>query len=269
MRYVILFFLFSLSLAFSQEQSPYPGYHLEWNDEFNGAKLDNENWKFWTGGHGWGNDELEYYTARKKNVFVKKGKLVIEARKEKYEKNDYTSGLVTTQGKREFKYGRIDIRAKLPKGKGIWPALWLLGNNHSTIGWPASGEVDIMELLGHEPGTIYATMHWGPAGASVSQKIGGKFSIAGADFSKQFHVFSFEWDEKIMKWYVDNVAYFTSSADVVTGTYPFDNRFFILMNIAVGGKWPGYPDEKNIFPQRMYIDYVRVYQKSSVMNLKK
>ncbi len=238
----------------------YPGLTLNWSDEFNGPTLDNNTWNYETGGGGWGNNELENYTNSSKNSFITNGGyLVIEARQETPGGTDYTSARLQTKGKKEFKYGRMDIRAKLPKGKGLWPAIWMLGSNISTTPWPACGEIDIMELLGQQPNTMYGTMHWGIAGQG-STHIGGNYALSGEDFSQKFHVFSIVWDATKIEWYVDDQKFFTGNKTDVNGNYPFDNNFFFLLNVAVGGAWPGNPDATTVFPQRMIVDYVRVYQ---------
>jgi hypothetical protein len=237
----------------------YPGLTLKWSDEFDQTSLDLNSWNYETGGGGWGNNELENYTNSDKNSYLTKGYLVLEARQETAGSSNYTSARLQTKGKREFKYGRMDIRAKLPKGKGIWPAIWMLGSNISTTPWPACGEIDIMELLGHEPNKMYGTMHWGNVGSQSSQS-GGNYTLPGEDFSQKFHVFSIVWDAAKIDWYVDNQKFFTGNKSVVTGNYPFDNSFFFILNLAVGGGWPGNPDATTVFPQRMFVDYVRVYQ---------
>ncbi len=236
----------------------YSGLSLTWSDEFNGPKLNTNTWNYDTGGGGWGNNELENYTNTIKNAYITHGGyLVIEARKEL--DGSFTSARLQTKGTKEFTYGRMDIRAKLPKTKGIWPAIWMLGSNISTTPWPACGEIDIMELLGHQPNTVYGTMHWGQAGQG-SVHIGDRYVLSGGDFSQKFHVFSIVWNSSKIEWYVDNVKYFTGNKSDVTGTYPFDKSFFFLLNVAIGGNWPGAPDDSTVFPQRMIVDYVRVYQ---------
>ncbi len=237
----------------------YPGLSLKWSDEFDQASLDLTSWSYETGNSGWGNNELENYTNSDKNSYLTKGYLVLEARQEAAGNNNYTSARLITKGKREFKYGRMDIRAKLPKGKGIWPAIWMLGSNISTTAWPACGEIDIMELLGHEPNKMYGTMHWGVANGPSSQS-GGNYILPGEDFSQKFHVFSIVWDTDKIEWYVDNQKFFTGNRSSVTGNNPFDDSFFFILNLAVGGNWPGNPDATTVFPQRMLVDYVRVYQ---------
>jgi beta-glucanase (GH16 family)/uncharacterized protein YcfL len=236
----------------------YPGLSLVWNDEFSGPNVNSNTWNYETGGGGWGNNELENYTNSTKNAYITDGGyLVIEARKEL--DGSYTSARLQTKGNKEFTYGRMDIRAKLPKTKGLWPAIWMLGSNISTTPWPACGEIDIMELLGHQPNTVYGTMHWGQAGQG-STHIGNSYVLSDGDFSQKFHVFSIVWDSSKIEWYVDNVKYFTGNKSDVTGNYPFDKSFFFLLNVAIGGNWPGAPDASTVFPQRMIVDYVRVYQ---------
>jgi beta-glucanase (GH16 family) len=234
---------------------------LVWSDEFLGKTLDNGSWTCETGGSGWGNNELEYYTNSLNNSFLTGGYLVIEARKETMGSNNYTSARIISKDKKTFTYGRIDIRAKLPKGQGIWPALWMLGNNISQqgFGWPACGEIDIMELLGHEPSKVYGTVHWGISGQG-STHIGGNTTLATGDFSGSFHVFSLQWNTSKLTFLVDDVAFFTANKTDVGANYPFDKPFFFIMNVAVGGNWPGNPNTSTTFPQRMLVDYVRVFQ---------
>jgi hypothetical protein len=237
----------------------YPGMSLAWSDEFDGSTLDNSSWTREIGGWGWGNNELEYYTNSTKNSFTSEGYLVIEARKETNGSNNYTSARIISKDKRTFTYGRIDIRAKLPKGQGIWPALWMLGNNISQVSWPACGEIDIMELLGHEPKKSYGTIHWGPAGGG-STHIGGNYVLPSGDFSDSFHVFSLLWETDKFTFMVDDNVFYTADKNQVNGDYPFDKPFFFIMNVAVGGNWPGNPDGTTVFPQRMIVDFVRVFQ---------
>jgi beta-glucanase (GH16 family) len=242
--------------------STYPGYTLVWSDEFSGSTLDANNWNQETGNGngGWGNNELEYYTNSLKNTFVSNGNLIIEARKEPIGGFNYSSGRMTTQNKKTFKYGRIDIRAKLPVGKGIWPALWMLGSNISSVGWPACGEIDIMELIGTFPNRISGTIHWKSASGAATHQ-GADYNLSSGDYSQQFHVFSIVWQQDIIKWYVDDNLFLTKTASDLGGsTNPFNNDQFFLFNVAVGGNWPGPPDAGTIFPQRMFVDYVRVFQ---------
>lgn len=237
----------------------YPGINLAWSDEFSSNYINPANWSYDTGGSGWGNNELQYYTNSSKNAYTTGGYLVIEARKEAMGSNNYTSARMISKDKKTFTYGRIDFRAKLPKGQGIWPALWMLGNNIGTTPWPACGEIDILELLGHEPQKMYGTIHWGAAGGA-STHIGGNSTLSSGTFSDKFHIFSLKWDANQLSFLVDDISYFTATKSQVNGNYPFDKPFFFIMNLAVGGNWPGNPDNTTVFPQRMIVDYVRVYQ---------
>jgi beta-glucanase (GH16 family) len=240
----------------------YPGYTLVWNDEFNGTALDLNTWnqEIGNGSNGWGNNELEYYTSSTKNTFISNGNLIIEARKEPVSGFNYTSGRMTTQNKKAFTFGRIDMRAKLPVSKGIWPALWMLGANINTVSWPACGEIDMMELIGTYPGRCYGTMHWKPVSGTNTNK-GSEYNLPSGNFSQQFHVFSIIWTQDTIKWLVDDHLYLTTTkADVGTANYPFNADQFLIFNVAVGGNWPGSPDANTVFPQRMFVDYVRVFQ---------
>ncbi|MBS0000433.1 MAG: family 16 glycosylhydrolase [Cyclobacteriaceae bacterium] len=240
----------------------YPDLILVWGEEFNGPGIDTEAWTFELGDGcpdlcGWGNNELQDYTAEEENVRISNGKLVITALKEDNSQN-YTSARMITRGNREFQYGRIDIRARLPYGQGIWPAIWMLGANIGQVGWPRCGEIDIMELVGHLPGVSHGTAHFDVGGW---QSKGSSYSLsAGQTFTDEFHVFSILWEKDNIKWYVDYQKFFELSGETVGGTYPFNNPFFFILNIAVGGNWPGNPDGTTVFPQVMEIDYIRVFQ---------
>jgi len=238
----------------------YSGYNLVWSDEFNGSSLNTQDWNYETGGSGWGNHELENYTSRLQNVFVSSGNLVIEARKEDYNGNEYTSARINTMSKKEFKFGRIDIRAKLPVGKGLWPALWMLGSDISQAGWPACGETDIMELIGTYPNRVVGSFHWQKQDGSVGSVSNFK-ELSSEDFSHQFHVFSLVWKQDSLVILVDDQPYsVASSQTVINGNYPFNASSFFIFNVAVGGDWPGPPNNTTAFPQRMFVDYVRVFQ---------
>lgn len=238
----------------------YPGYHLVWSDEFDSTAINTNDWNFETGGNGWGNHELEYYTPRTQNAFVSSGNLVIEARSEQYGSNNYTSARMTTANKKTFQYGRIDIRAKLPVSAGMWPALWMLGSNISSAGWPACGETDIMELIGKNPTQVVGSFHWLKSGGAEGT-VNNAYGLS-EDFSKHFHVFSLIWEKDSMQILVDDNVYVLGDAqNINSGTYPFNAPFFFIFNVAVGGDWPGPPDGTTQFPQRMFVDYVRVFQK--------
>ena len=239
----------------------YPGYTLTWSDEFAGTSLDQTAWNQEIGNNnGWGNNELEYYTNSLKNVFLSNGNLIIEARKESMLGFNYSSARLTTQNKKNFKFGRIDIRAKLPVAKGMWPALWMLGANITSVSWPACGETDIMELVGTYPGRVSGTLHWKAANGTHASK-GSSYNLGSGDFSQQFHVFSAVWAKDIIKLYIDDLLYVTTTVDDAgAANYPFNAEQFLLFNVAVGGDWPGSPDASTSFPQRMFVDYVRVFQ---------
>ena len=238
----------------------YAGYSLAWADEFNVKDINANSWTFETGNNnGWGNSELEYYTDRTQNVFVSGGNLVLEARAEPYNTFKYTSTRMITKNKKIFKFGRIDVRAKMPKGKGIWPALWMLGNNIDQVNWPACGEMDILELLGHEPNKIYGTMHWGNSTAAHASK-GTSYTLPTGSFDQQFHVYSLIWKMNDLRVLIDDQEFLRVASTDVSGTYPFNSDFFFIFNIAVGGAWPGSPDNNTVFPQRMVVDYIRVFQ---------
>jgi beta-glucanase (GH16 family) len=241
----------------------YSGYKLAWADEFNGTKINAADWGYDIGGSGWGNNESQYYTNDPKNSYIKNGKLVIEAMKEKVSGKEYSSARLLTKGRKEFMFGRIDIRAKLPFGKGIWPALWMLGSNIDQIKWPACGEIDIMEYLGHDQKTTYGTIHWGDQGSSTSKNTQGVYKLTGTKtFADEFHVYSMDWEKDKLSILVDDkVIFTTTAAKLGANPYPFNAPFFFIFNVAVGGNWPGYPDATTTFPQRMEVDYVRVFQK--------
>lgn len=233
----------------------YAGYTLVWSDEFSGSTIDATNWSFETGNSGWGNHELEYYTNSLNNAHVSNGNLIIEARAENIGGSNYSSARMITKGKKSFKYGRVDIRAKLPKGKGIWPALWMLGENIDAVGWPTCGEIDMMELIGQQPNIIYGTLHWGP---TTGHFYGKTLGLSSGTFADSFHVYTMKWTASSIELLVDDVSYLLM--DTTTGSFPFNANFFFIFNIAVGGDWPGSPDSSTQFPQRMVVDYVRVFQ---------
>jgi len=215
-------------------------------------------WTYELGAGGWGNQELQTYTSSADNSYVSNGNLIIEARKNG---GDYTSARIVTRDKKEFMFGRVDIRAKLPYGQGIWPALWMLGANFPEEGWPNCGEIDIMELVGHEPDIVHGTAHWGPAGQTFSNNDGEEIGLEDEIFADRYHVFSIVWEFNSVKWYMDDTLYFSINQNTVGNqAYPFNQDFFFIFNIAVGGQWPGNPDQSTSFPQRMFVDYIRVFQ---------
>jgi len=242
---------------------------LIWSDEFEGEAGTPVNADYWTaeiGGHGWGNNEHQYYTDRPENAALDgEGHLTIVARRENPGDYDchygpclYTSARLITQDKFEFTYGRVEARIQIPRGQGIWPAFWMLGANFDEVGWPASGEIDILENVGFEPRTVHGTVH-GP-GYSGANGRGASYSL-DVDFADDFHIYAIDWDPDAIRWYVDGeMFHILTPADLGGRPWVFDHDFFLLLNIAVGGNWPGYPDDTTEFPQTLRVDYVRVYQ---------
>jgi beta-glucanase (GH16 family) len=232
----------------------YDGFELAWSDEFDGSSINTNNWGYDIGAGGWGNSELQSYTSSPVNSFVEDGKLSIVATK-LYA--TYNSARLLSKNKKDFTYGRIDIRAKMPVGKGIWPALWMLGANISQVSWPRCGEIDIMEYLGHIPKQVHGTVHYNDGG---HRYIGGQYTLSGSEgFNAKFHVFTILWSEYGIRWYVDYQPFY-SIDDTDVKFEAFRLPQFFIMNVAVGGVWPGYPDETTVFPQTMQVDYVRVFQ---------
>ena len=248
-----------------------PAWRLVWSDEFNGpdgAAPDPLNWTYDLGGNGWGNHELETYTARPQNVSIQNGQLVITARQESFTGSDgiprnYTSARLKTQGKASWAYGRIEARIQVPAGVGLWPAFWTLGANFPQVGWPACGEIDIMENIGREPYTVHGTAH-GPGFASAGLG-GASFLHTGRRFADDFHLFALEWTPGLLRWSVDNQVYFTLTTNGLPAgaKWVFTQPEFLVLNVAVGGDWPGPPNAFTQFPQTMRVDYVRVYAPSA------
>jgi len=238
------------------------GYNLAWSEEFDGDALDTDAFNYDIGDGcpnlcGWGNNELEWYTDQAENIFVKDGQLTIRATKSG--SSNYNSAKIHTKDKQKFQFGRIDIRAKLPEGQGIWPAAWLLGQNIDAVGWPACGEIDIMEMVGHEPKKVHGTAHWGPQGGQ-NRFNGNSFSLS-EKFSDNFHVFSLVWEANELIWYVDELEMHRITPDNMQGEqYRFNQAFYMILNVAVGGNWPGSPDSSTEFPQEMVVDYIRYFQ---------
>jgi len=234
---------------------------LVWSDEFNYKGLPDQNkWGYDTGGHGWGNNELQYYTfKKKKNARVENGHLVIEAHKEQIGSNAYTSARLVTKGKGDWTSGRIEVRAKLPKGLGTWPAIWMLGSK-TPLTWPDDGEIDIMEHVGFDQGNIHASVHT----KKYNHVIGTQKTdtIRVNDCSDAFHVYQLDWDAETIRVGIDNNYYFTFKNEHTDRTaWPFNEPIYLLLNIAVGGNWGGQKGvDSTIYPLRMEIDYVRVYQ---------
>ena len=244
---------------------------LTWSDEFNssnGSGVDLSKWVFDVGGKGWGNHELECYTNRPQNAYIQAGNLVIQAVRENYTGTDgvsrkYTSARLKTVGKFSQTYGRFESRIEIPSGQGMWPAFWMLGDDIEKLGWPDCGEIDIMENIGKEPSTVHGSIH-GP-GFSGADGIEAHYTLpAKRRFADDFHVFAVEWEPNTIRFYVDDDLYATRTrSDMAPGRkWVFDHPFFLLLNIAVGGDWPGDPDATTVFPQNMLVDYVRVYRRA-------
>lgn len=266
---IVLSFVVVSGVGWSQLPAAQAGYVLVWNDEFsvaNGSRPDASRWVIETGGDGWGNHELETYTDRAQNIHVQDGNLVITANRETYKGSDgitrkYTSARLKTSGLFEQKYGRFEARMKIPRGQGMWPAFWMLGNNNDTVGWPDCGEIDIMENIGKEPNKVHGSMH-GP-GYSGGHGLSGTYTLPSGKFSDDFHIFAVEWEPSVVRFYVDSTLYETRTpTDLPKGKkWVFDHPFFLLLNVAVGGDWPGSPSSGTAFPQRMLVDYVKVYSR--------
>jgi len=251
-------------------------WRLAWSDEFdgpNGSPVDSTKWSFDIGGNGWGNNELETYTNRTANAELQGGSLIIRALKESFTGPDkitrnYTSARLLTRNKFTQTYGRFEARIKIPYGQGIWPAFWMLGNDLDTAGWPSCGEIDIMENIGREPSIVHGTLH-GP-GYSGANGITAAYTLTAPQrFADNFHTYAVEWEPNVIRFYVDGLLYKTRTpADLPGGTsWVFSHPFFIILNVAVGGDFPGNPDATTVFPQQMQVDYVRVYQRSMPSNV--
>ena len=245
------------------------GYTLVWSDEFNGSSISTVNWVHEIGDGtdyglpvGWGNNELQLYTNASQNSYLEdisddNAALVIEATESA--PGEYHSAKLTTSGLRSFRYGKIDARIKLPTAQGMWPAFWMLGDNFSTLGWPGCGEIDILELVGFEPNTIRGNLHYVDSDQRYASAEGDPAIIAES-FSEDYHQFGMEWTPNEITYLLDDVVYKTVSIDN-EGMKEFDRSFYLILNIAVGGNWPGSPDASTVFPQKMYVDYIRYYGK--------
>jgi beta-glucanase (GH16 family) len=248
---------------------------LSWSDEFNGADgsaVDSTKWVYDTGGNGFGNSEYEYYTSGTANAVQQGGNLVITATTAgasshtcSYPSNgpcQYTSARIKTLGKFSQQYGRFEARIQIPEGQGIWPAFWMMGDNINSVNWPSCGEIDVMENIGKEPSINHGSMHMPASGSTSDDQLTGMYTLAGGGkLGDAFHIYAIEWTSSQVAFYVDDTLYETQTKAGATGrTWEFDHPFFILLNVAVGGTWPGAPDSTTTFPQTMKVDYVRVYQ---------
>ena len=249
-------------------------WNIVWNDEFKSTAINPGNWVFETGGGGWGNNELENYTSRTNNARIVNGQLIIEADQENYGGSSYTSARMKTQGKWSWTYGRVEARIKIPRGQGIWPAFWMLGTNIGSVGWPTCGEIDIMENIGKtsDQGTVHGTIHGPQSGGDYNGGAGvsGTYTLPGGKaLADDFHIYAVEWTPNQIKWFMDTNQYFTATAAGLPGgaTWVFTQPQFLLFNVAVGGNWPGNPNGTTVFPQQMVVDYVRVYQQTSPLQI--
>ncbi|HEY9061035.1 MAG TPA: carbohydrate binding domain-containing protein [Pseudobacteroides sp.] len=239
-------------------------YTLAWSDDFDGDSINSDNWNVADTNVVYNNELEAYKTA---NAYVQDGNLVLEAKKEAYLGKNYTSGKVFTKGKQAWTYGRFEIKAKMPESQGIWPAIWMLPEDDNIYGgWPQGGEIDILELLGHQPNKIYGTVHYGNPHASGQ----GEYTLQSGKFSDSYHIYAFEWDPGEMRWYIDGTLYHTekswytrdeNEADSITYPAPFNRDFHLILNVAVGGDWPGNPDSTTILPSKMFVDYIKVYER--------
>ena len=266
--YSLLLFTLSGCETENVQTLPQRNWQLVWSDDFNGAadvSPDAAKWKFDIGvgpnNDGWGNSELQYYTDRTSNVSMDgNGSLAITARRESYSGSGFTSARIKTIGLFDQAYGRFEARIKSPWGPGIWPAFWLLGSNVETIGWPQCGEIDIMEIRGQKPNMMNGTVH-GP-GYSGGASITKTFALENGRFDVDFHVFAVEWGNDYIDFFVDNSLYQRITPGNITGDWVFDHPFHIILNVAVGGNYLGFPTSQTPFPQTMYVDYVKVYREA-------
>jgi beta-glucanase (GH16 family) len=266
---IITILVGSYSLPANDSDRRANDWQLVWSDEFNYAGLpDSAKWKYDTGGHGWGNKELQFYTqGRKENARVEKGSLIIEARRDNWKGHEYTSARLVSKGKGDWTYGRFEARAKLPTGKGTWPAIWMLPTGWKYGSWPNSGEIDIMEQVGYEPHVVHSSVHTKNYNHNIGTHKTAKTNLPTA--TNEFNVYAVEWTPEEIRGYVNDKHYFTFKNERLTNSsadfrqWPFDQPFHLLLNIAVGGTWGGtHGVDRNIWPQRMEIDYVRVYQQA-------
>jgi len=264
---LIVLLLGSSFVCYSQNVGARNEWRLVWSDEFNYEGLpDASKWSYDVGGHGWGNKELQYYTdKRKENARVENGNLVIEARRDSWEGHKYTSARVVSKGKGDWTYGRFEVKAKLPSGRGTWPAIWMLPTGWEYGRWPNSGEIDIMEHVGFDPDVIHVSVHTKSYHHSINTQKSSKIEVKHA--RNDFNVYAVEWTPEEIRGFVNEQHFFTFKNERLTKPaadfkqWPFDKPFHLLLNIAVGGMWGGQKGvDESIWPQRMEVDYVRVYQ---------
>jgi beta-glucanase (GH16 family) len=264
MKKQALMFLLGLSWAAGEiRANDFP--RLVWQDEFDGPAIDANRWEFEVNARGGGNNELQYYVTN--NAWVSNGCLYLEARRERYTgpegTREFTSSRLRTLNRGDWRHGRFEIRAKLPTGRGFWPAIWMLPTDNAYGGWPRSGEIDIMEIIGHKPNVLHGTLHYANL-KGVHTFHGTNTTLRTGTFADDFHVFGLEWRTNEFRWFLDQQLYQVQTnwpSKVGAFPAPFDQKFHLILNVAVGGNWPGAPDVKTVFPQAMVVDYVRVYGK--------
>lgn len=253
---LLTFSVIGTVFAFSNTVKAADNYELVWSDEFNGNSLDTNTWNYeiGTGSWGWGNNEQQYYTDR--NIKVSNGTMKITAKREGYGGMKYTSSRITTKNKKNFKYGKIEARIKMPKFKGVWPAFWMLGANQDSVGWPKCGEIDIMEAINDE-NLVYGTLHWFNDLGNNNADSGSSVAVANRT---EYHVYGVEWTADKLRWYVDGKVYRTM--DVSNDSFSeVRKEYFVIFNMAIGGQWPGYDIDETAFPATMEVDWVRAYKK--------
>lgn len=253
---LLTFSVIGTVFAFSNTVKAADNYELVWSDEFNGNYLDTNTWNYeiGTGSWGWGNNEQQYYTDR--NIKVSNGTMKITAKREDYGGMKYTSSRITTKNKKNFKYGKIEARIKMPKFKGVWPAFWMLGANQDSVGWPKCGEIDIMEAINDE-NLVYGTLHWFNDPGNNNADSGSSVAVANRT---EYHVYGVEWTADKLRWYVDGKVYRTM--DVSNDSFSeVRKEYFVIFNMAIGGQWPGYDIDETAFPATMEVDWVRAYKK--------
>lgn len=261
---LLLFVTFSSCKKEPVQTLPQREWDLVWSDDFNGAagtSPDNTRWGFdiGTGNNGWGNSELEYYTSRSSNIQLDgDGKLVITAKNESYGGSGFTSARIKTKDLFSQAYGRFEARIKTPSGPGIWPAFWMLGSNIDDVPWPQCGEIDIMEQRGQQPSINYGSVH-GP-GYSGGSAITKPYALTNGRYDLDYHIYAIEWGEGYIDYFVDNFLYQRITPENVTGQWVYDHPFYLILNVAVGGNFVGFPTSGTPFPQSMYVDYVKVYK---------
>ncbi len=260
--FLIAALLAILGACAKEAPNQYKGYALDWQDEFNGKAIKNEYWRHAVGGGGYGNNEMQYYTNAEANSRVEKGLLIIEARREKKAGWPYTSAKLQSLQRKSMLYGRVELRAKLPRGKGSWPAIWMLPEDSAGygVGWPDSGEIDLMEHVGYEQGAVHFTVHTAAYNHKLGTQRGASLSIP--DAAETFHVYGMEWTPSFIRFYVDGQTVFQHD-NPGTGwqAWPFDKPFYLILNIACGGDWGGREGIDNeSLPWRMEVDWVRVYR---------